>query len=787
MTLSDVLNKLSHKEIKALIRSYNLHTRIKLGQSKEALIEALNTHFNLNITDNKLIAKEYKVDIPTPAPIRATRRRPAPVELTEEEIKNKRIAEIENELNNIYSNLQAKDKETQAINDNLNKAIEEMKTRKAKKTLSKLLMEKVANLRKKKQDREIELLQQAQEQAKKEEIPQQTPKQEEMIDIPTNKLYSIFKQFYGCGRIVGAQMKRNQMHRSDDAEKLERIKKEYNITNITDLKKEIKSRFNIKTDNINNWGKELSSLNSFNEKCLKHYMEFYKYIIALIAKAESESEEIRAKDERKDRLKNLLITSMDMRSKFKKDKAMDMRSKSKEDKEATEKAQQELQALRDAKKTRKQAETKQTIPSKYLSGYIGINKKSNTFKYNIADEKKYKIKDEMFDIIDNKFTSSEVNKLVNNLNINASTVVDTARNFYDDKINAGKGVEYTDFVSLVIYPSLLKNTPKKSLTIEDKFILLLFANDIANEQFFSDVEPINKGSVAMQFLKPQTIGTKIGNYLGKEFQKLIQDLGMGDDPQAPQVKAKAEEIPETQILLKKADDLSKEYYSKLLIGKETEDIKNKYKDIQDKLNNLDVYTENLSTKEQFNKARKQEKNERKDRLKNLLTLSMTIRNKSKIDKEATKKAQQELQALRDAKKARMQAQTQAQTQAPTQTLTAPIYAKARFLRNMELGRARAKAKREADAKQTIPTIQAPQAPQAPSQTLTAPIYAKARFLRNMELGRARAKAKREAEATQSPQAPQAQQKAISKAQAKRNFMDEQSAISYRMLMEDQNR
>ena len=150
MTLSDVLNKLSHKEIKALIRSYNLHTRIKLGQSKEALIEALNTHFNLNITDNKLIAKEYKVDIPTPAPIRATRRRPAPVELTEEEIKNKRIAEIENELNNIYSNLQAKDKETQAINDNLNKAIEEMKTRKAKKTLSKLLMEKVANLRKKK-------------------------------------------------------------------------------------------------------------------------------------------------------------------------------------------------------------------------------------------------------------------------------------------------------------------------------------------------------------------------------------------------------------------------------------------------------------------------------------------------------------------------------------------------------------------------------------------------------------------------------------------------------------
>ena len=648
MTLSDVLNKLSHKEIKALIRSYNLHTRIKLGQSKEALIEALNTHFNLNITDNKLIAKEYKVDIPTPAPIRATRRRPAPVELTEEEIKNKRIAEIENELNNIYSNLQAKDKETQAINDNLNKAIEEMKTRKAKKTLSKLLMEKVANLRKKKQDREIELLQQAQEQAKKEYITKRTPKketqtQQEYIDEnakafkqrietfiepkrtpkdkETQELYKRVEKRSADLKQAEKEYQDNlgyaEMNKRYQAEEDKKNKKNKKATekpkakeNYDDLYKRVEKRTaefkqtekeyedrlknllitsmdmrsKFKKDKAMDMRSKSKEDKEATEKAQQELQalrdakktrkqaeeipetqillkkaddlskEYYSKLLIgketediknkykdiqdklnnldvytenLSTKEQFNKARKQEKNERKDRLKNLLITSMDMRSKFKKDKAMDMRSKSKEDKEATEKAQQELQALRDAKKTRKQAETKQTIPSKYLSGYIGINKKSNTFKYNIADEKKYKIKDEMFDIIDNKFTSSEVNKLVNNLNINASAVVDTARNFYDDKINAGKGVEYTDFVSLVIYPSLLKNTPKKSLTIEDKFILLLFANDIANEQFFSDVEPINKGSVAMQFLKPQTIGTKIGNYLGKEFQKLIKDLGMG--------------------------------------------------------------------------------------------------------------------------------------------------------------------------------------------------------------------------------------------------------------------
>ena len=164
--------------------------------------------------------------------------------------------------------------------------------------------------------------------------------------------------------------------------------------------------------------------------------------------------------------------------------------------------------------------------SKYLSGFVGINKSSNTFKYNTSSEKKNNIKDAMFDIIDNKFLTFEVNKLVDALNIDIGKVLERTRDFYDKKIDANKTVEYTDFVSLVIYPSLIKNTPKKSLTIEDKIILLLYANDIANDLMFSEVKPINKGSVIMGFLKPSTIGARLVNYLGKDFQKLYEDYGM---------------------------------------------------------------------------------------------------------------------------------------------------------------------------------------------------------------------------------------------------------------------
>ena len=93
--------------------------------------------------------------------------------------------------------------------------------------------------------------------------------------------------------------------------------------------------------------------------------------------------------------------------------------------------------------------------------------------------------------------------------------------FYDKKIEQKKIIEYTDFVSLVVYPRLITNTPKKSLTIDDKFILLLCANDIANDAYYCEVNTKSKELVVRTFLTRKTIGDKLGKYLGKDFLNLM--------------------------------------------------------------------------------------------------------------------------------------------------------------------------------------------------------------------------------------------------------------------------
>jgi len=146
------------------------------------------------------------------------------------------------------------------------------------------------------------------------------------------------------------------------------------------------------------------------------------------------------------------------------------------------------------------------ISSGYLSGHIGINENSND-KY-----------DEMFDIIDSKFSTDEVQKYIKELNINIGETFNSIRNFYDKKIEKNIIPEYVDFVSLVVYPRLIKNTPKK-LTIDDKFILLILANDIANDLYFYQVNNKSKLLVVKTFINRKTIGDKIANYLGKDFLK----------------------------------------------------------------------------------------------------------------------------------------------------------------------------------------------------------------------------------------------------------------------------
>ena len=58
------LNSISMKQIKILIRQYNLHHKIKLSQNKPDLISDLLKHFETDIIDNKMISKKNDIEIP---------------------------------------------------------------------------------------------------------------------------------------------------------------------------------------------------------------------------------------------------------------------------------------------------------------------------------------------------------------------------------------------------------------------------------------------------------------------------------------------------------------------------------------------------------------------------------------------------------------------------------------------------------------------------------------------------------------------------------------------------
>jgi hypothetical protein len=127
----------------------------------------------------------------------------------------------------------------------------------------------------------------------------------------------------------------------------------------------------------------------------------------------------------------------------------------------------------------------------YLKDWLGIKKNSiNDPQFQTTKKDKYVIEytntlDQMFDEIDNKYTKDEIKSKIEALNINIEPVSDYIYNWYQSKVSSGKNSpEYTDFCRLVIYPSLVKNTPKEKLTNEDKFVLMLYANDIASDAHF---------------------------------------------------------------------------------------------------------------------------------------------------------------------------------------------------------------------------------------------------------------------------------------------------------------
>ncbi len=64
INLKEHLNLLKIKDIKGLIRQYNLHNKIKLSQKKPELISDLLKHFEDTITDNNVTSKKYEATLP---------------------------------------------------------------------------------------------------------------------------------------------------------------------------------------------------------------------------------------------------------------------------------------------------------------------------------------------------------------------------------------------------------------------------------------------------------------------------------------------------------------------------------------------------------------------------------------------------------------------------------------------------------------------------------------------------------------------------------------------------
>ena len=64
VNLKEHLDLLKMKDIKNLIRQYNLHYKIKLSQKKPELISDLLKHFEENIIDNNVTSKKYDITVP---------------------------------------------------------------------------------------------------------------------------------------------------------------------------------------------------------------------------------------------------------------------------------------------------------------------------------------------------------------------------------------------------------------------------------------------------------------------------------------------------------------------------------------------------------------------------------------------------------------------------------------------------------------------------------------------------------------------------------------------------
>lgn len=137
-----------------------------------------------------------------------------------------------------------------------------------------------------------------------------------------------------------------------------------------------------------------------------------------------------------------------------------------------------------------------------------------------------KIYDEMYDLIDNKMDKNDILNTIKALNINIDNVMSYVVNWYDKKEHAGHSAEYSDFVRLVIYPALLKNIQKKQLSTTEKFCLMMYSHEIANERYFDDQleGQKNKNRVVYTFVKKPFSSNTLQTFISPELHKLFIKL-----------------------------------------------------------------------------------------------------------------------------------------------------------------------------------------------------------------------------------------------------------------------
>ena len=128
--LKEHLDLLKMKDIKNLIRQYNLHYKIKLSQKKPELISDLLKHFEENIIDNNVTSKKYDITVPKiEEPKPKAPRKPRIKKDKKEDIKIKKDERMDILISSLKS-IKSKTKEDDVIIKKAQNEIEELRAKK---------------------------------------------------------------------------------------------------------------------------------------------------------------------------------------------------------------------------------------------------------------------------------------------------------------------------------------------------------------------------------------------------------------------------------------------------------------------------------------------------------------------------------------------------------------------------------------------------------------------------------------------------------------------------------